>query len=121
MHKIFMSSAARGYSEFSSPTQGVWQLIPVEGKKNVFYLKNKLFQQNLIAKHVINSKSHRRNNRRSQIVFKFTFFNMYAYKDNFIFKEKFIFGQMIKSKLEDHQKTTCGYSRANTCQKTNTK
>jgi len=66
LRKIYMSSR---YEE-----QGVWQIIPVEGKPNVFYLRNIFFQENLFPKYKHTSKSNQR----------YIWFNLYRKRSYFI-------------------------------------
>ena len=55
-----MSTALKNNDDFNDPEQDVWQIIPVEGQQNVFYLKNKLYQEYLVAKYKSHGRSHGR-------------------------------------------------------------
>lgn len=58
-----MSTALKNNDDFNDPEQGVWQIIPVEGKKNVFYLKNNLYEEYLVPKFTEKYKNRRNPNR----------------------------------------------------------
>ena len=60
LRKIYISAASENNRNFNNPEQGVWQLMPVEGQQNVFFLKNKLYQEYLVAKYKSHGKSHGR-------------------------------------------------------------